>query len=96
MIQVASPEPVTLVAARHLNGSHQKSTMDFEVSETAAARLRASPYFPLRSITCEFEEGTLLLSGCVTSYYLKQLAQETVRTLQSVRVIVNAVQVIQR
>jgi osmotically-inducible protein OsmY len=94
MIQVASPEPVTLVAARHLNGSHQKSTMDLEVSETAAARFRASPYFPLRSITSEFEKGTLVISGYVTTYYLKQVAQETVRTLQGVRVNVNAVQVI--
>ena len=66
------------------------------VVTTAKRRLDASPYTALRSIVCDFHEGVLVLRGQVTSYHLKQRAQETVRTLDGVEVVVNAVEVAQR
>ena len=72
------------------------SAVNSEIAKTAGKRLQASLHTPLRSIRCEVHEGVLVLRGQVTSYYLKQLAQETVRTLEGVEVIVNVVEVIRR
>lgn len=38
-------------------------------------RLRTSPYLALKGITCELIRGVLYLRGQVSSYYLKQVAQ---------------------
>ena len=74
---------------------HVKRTgaTDAEVVETADKRFRASSYVVLRSIVCEFHEGVLVLRGRVTSYYLKQLAQELVRDLDGIGAILNVVEV---
>jgi len=66
------------------------------VITTAKRRFDASPYIALRSIVCEFHEGILVLRGEVTSFHLKQCAQEAVRTLVGVDVVVNAVEVAHR
>ena len=64
-----------------------------DVAKTAEKRFQSSPYVALRSIVCEFHEGVLVLRGQVPSYYLKQLAQELVRDLDGIGVIVNVVDV---
>jgi osmotically-inducible protein OsmY len=46
-----------------------------------------------RQITCEYEGGVLLLQGRLSSFYEKQLAQETLRTLEGVDQIVNKIEV---
>jgi hypothetical protein len=39
-------------------------------------------YYPeLRSISCEFKHGALILYGTVSSYYLKQICQEALRNI---------------
>jgi len=65
------------------------------VTEAARVLLQRSPYVPLRSITCEFCEGALVLRGQVGSFYVQQLAQETVRTAAKVIAIINSVEVTQ-
>lgn len=53
----------------------------------AAAELRRSSYVDLRQVVCEFRDGALTLSGYVSSYYLKQIAQVLVQfRLQGVEV----------
>ncbi|MBI3468421.1 MAG: BON domain-containing protein [Planctomycetes bacterium] len=65
--------------------------------DAAKARIRASPYyFALTSVRCEHYEGLLALRGQVTSYYLKQQAQEAVRGLDGVDAIFNDLEVMQR
>jgi osmotically-inducible protein OsmY len=46
-----------------------------------------------RQITCEYEDGVLLLRGHLTSYYEKQMAQETLRALEGVDQIINKIEV---
>jgi osmotically-inducible protein OsmY len=46
-----------------------------------------------RQITCEYEGGVLLLQCRLSSFYEKQLAQETLRTLEGVDQIVNKIEV---
>ena len=55
---------------------------------------RQSPFFALRSLSLEETDGTVIIQGKVASYYLKQLAQETLRPLLAGRQLVNAVHVV--
>ena len=61
----------------------------------AAARglLQQSPYQVLRRVRCEFHEGILTLRGEVPSFYMKQIAQTTVRRVLGVEVLVNRLEV---
>ena len=61
--------------------------------ELAEERLLQSAYSVLRRIRCEFEDGTLRLSGCLPSHYLKQLAQDAVSQVTGVRAILNEIEV---
>jgi BON domain len=85
--QVGSPAPWCACAFQNA------SAVNVGIAKTARKRLKASPHTPLRSIRCEVHEGVLVLRGQVTSYYIKQLAQETVRTLEGVGAIINVVEV---
>jgi hypothetical protein len=64
------------------------------IVKMAQARLRACGYVDMQSLACEFHEGALTIRGRLDSYYLKQLAQESVRRIRSVEVIVNVVEVV--
>ncbi len=65
-----------------------------DVTDTAKERLRRSPYIPVRSLSCEFDRGVLRLQGRLSSFYYKQLAQETVAGLSGVEQVVNDVVVL--
>jgi hypothetical protein len=55
--------------------------------------LRTSQNHELQQLKCEFRRGTLTLHGRVSSFYLKQMAQETVRDLVGVERIHNELEV---
>lgn len=59
----------------------------------AQKALADSPIFALRDLKVEHAEGALLISGTVSSFYHKQLAQEVVRAVASEVAVVNSVQV---
>jgi len=63
------------------------------VVKAADNRLRRSPYPRVARVSCEYDRGVLLLRGRVSSYYQKQLAQETLRDLEGVVEIVNEIEV---
>jgi osmotically-inducible protein OsmY len=65
-----------------------------KVAEDAECRLRRSAYPPLQTVNCEFREGVLFLRGRLPSYFLKQIAQETVARIEGVQQIANEVEVI--
>jgi len=52
-----------------------------DVQPRAQTALANSPIFELRELRVGQEETTLLISGCVSSFYHKQLAQEVVRAV---------------
>ena len=54
---------------------------DDSIAESAESRLRGNAYLALKNIRCDVHGGVLKLSGCLPSYYLKQLAQEAVLAL---------------
>jgi len=59
----------------------------------AHARLRHSPYVPLRNVQCSLFDGVLILWGRVPSYYLKQIAQSLVLGMPAVREVRNELRV---
>ena len=63
------------------------------VADLARWRLSRSSYWQIRQITCRYHEGVLVLYGHLSFYYLKQLAQETVRDLEGVEEIINHIEV---
>jgi osmotically-inducible protein OsmY len=62
--------------------------------ELAERRLRGNPYLALKNVSCDSLDGMLILRGCVPSYYLKQIAQQAVASLEGVERIDNQIEVI--
>lgn len=60
----------------------------------AAAVLRQSSIPTLRNLIVEESDKVVVIAGQVSSYYLKQLAQETVMPVLGPRELVNRVSVV--
>lgn len=63
-------------------------------SSVAHQALDQSPRVLLRRLRVEENDTTVTVQGQVSSYYLKQLAQETLRPILAGRKLVNQVQVV--
>jgi len=48
---------------------------------------------PAQQVSCEYEQGVLLLRGRLATYYQKQVAQEAVKGLYGVVQVVNNIEV---
>jgi osmotically-inducible protein OsmY len=59
----------------------------------AQQRILSSSYAEVRCVRCEVRDGVLYLRGQVTSFYLKQMSQETIRSIEGIDAIYNCVQV---
>jgi len=70
-------------------------TSSANIRPQAQAALKKSRIGELRSLCVEQHNGALVLSGVVSSFYVKQLAQEAVRALcRDIEVeLVNAIRV---
>ena len=83
MLNLASAEPAT-----------PTRTPQPGLLELAEGCLRRNPYLALKNVACDCREGVLVLRGCLPSYYLKQIAQEAVASLEGVERIDNEIQVV--
>ena len=68
--------------------------MSISSSSRAAEALHQSPIPALRRLSVQETEAEVILTGCVSSYYLKQLAQETVLPILDRRSLKNQVEVV--
>ena len=55
--------------------------------------LRSSSYRPLRELVCQVRDGVVILSGVVSSFFLKQMAQAVVLRLERVERVRNLIEV---
>ena len=62
-----------------------------ELQPRAQAALVSSPFYELRELHVEWRDEALQLSGCVSSYYHKQLAQEVVRSVCGNTLVINSI-----
>lgn len=63
------------------------------IGELAQRRLRESPYFFLRWLTCQFDRGTLTVRGRVPNRRLREFAERIVARVDGVQSIDNQVEV---
>lgn len=78
--------PILVVAQSTIGRSKEGMTvMSHEsvrdVQPIAQSALANSPIFELRDLHVDTENATLMISGSVSSFYHKQLAQEVVRAV---------------
>lgn len=66
------------------------------VEALVQSRLRGSPYPSIQRLNCDCEDGRVVLSGRVRSFFEKQVAQESIANLDGVDQIVNGVEVVAR
>ncbi len=74
--------------------SRRTSSFASHVAETARDCLRRSPYLMIRSVSCEYHRGTLVLRGQLPSFYHKQLTQAMVSGLPGVTQVTNLTEVV--
>ena len=63
------------------------------IATAAMGCLQASPYHVLRRISCDCKDGVLTLKGNLSSFYEKQIAQETVSSIEGTIQVVNQIEV---
>src|SRR5439155_854053 len=68
-------------------------TAEQQVEADAATALAASPVPELRRLAVTASDAEVVITGRVPSFYFKQLAQETLRSLVGERRLVNRVEV---
>jgi osmotically-inducible protein OsmY len=74
--------------------SETLSSWPVSVVDAAECRLRRSGYPSLCSVSCQHHQGVLILTGRLTTHYLKQMAQTVVVGLEEVEEIVNRIEVL--
>ena len=79
--------------ASHVQALSTSSVGKSSVVTQAAHALRRSLHPALRQLNVESDDRALIISGRVTSYYLKQLAQETIMPVRGELELVNRVNV---
>ena len=93
--RIGSSNVSPISAAERISSSiaHLSNAENESIAQSVKECLRSHAYRELRSLSCEFCNGILTLRGEVTTYFNKQLAQESVRRLADVKVIINAVSI---
>jgi osmotically-inducible protein OsmY len=72
----------------------KRHQLSCDVMEAAKCRLQERLDTDARKVSCEYENGVLVLHGRVSSFYYKQLAQEAVAGLPSVVEVINQIEVV--
>lgn len=75
--------------------SKSSPTEDFDHSlqHQVSQALRKTGYAALQGVTCRVQDGIVELSGDVPSFYFKQIAQESLLTLNLVQGLENRLRV---
>lgn len=63
------------------------------LQERIDTALTSNPYLPGKRVLCRTDQGQVTLSGKVSSYFQKQMAQEAVRRLDGVQQVENLLEV---
>ncbi len=62
--------------------------------ELAEQSLRHNSYLGMNNLSCDDQEGVLVLRGYLPSYYFKQIAQEIVAQLPGIERVDNQIEVV--
>ena len=92
--QLITAESFTELASRQIAVIRRRVSKEDVILSGVQQLLHSTGHQELRSLAYEYHEGMLILRGRLSSHYLKQLAQEAVRTQSGVKLIVNATEVV--
>ena len=70
--------------------------MDSVLRGQVTSALQKNPYLDFTSLTCETQGGCVVLRGVVPSYFEKQMAQESIRSIEGINEILNELEVLGR
>lgn len=70
--------------------------MDSVLYGQVTSALQKNPYLDFSTLTCETKEGCVVLRGVVPSYFEKQMAQESIRSIEGICEIFNELEVLGR
>jgi len=75
---------------------HQNRSTDVrpQLPTEVHAALVSNPYFAGRTVRVELRENEVVLSGVLGSYFHKQMAQESILSIDGVRRVHNDIQVV--
>ena len=79
---------------RMSNQTERKTSPPRAIAAIAEARFRANSHMALRGISCKADQGVLVLEGHLSTFFLKQLAQEIVTNIEGVVQVVNHIEVV--
>jgi hypothetical protein len=82
-----------IATPRHACELEAVTQRDRDIHAATMEVLSNSHYGPLRQLTCRVSEGVVEISGTVSSFYLKQLAQVAVQQLYPTGRVRNLVEV---
>ena len=71
----------------------EQAIAEQRLQERIQEALSSSPYLPGKRVFCRTDRGQVTLSGKVSTYFQKQMAQESVRRLDGVQGIENLLEV---
>jgi hypothetical protein len=89
MVRITEENRLVEIPPRERNSIQEKEAVLAEVQ----LRFYRSPYQELRDITCDFQEGVLTLRGRVPSYFLKQIAQSIIFSMERIGEIRNRLEI---
>ncbi len=78
----------------HLHIGENGCPDSYEVDKAVRMCLGKSPYAAIRSLSCQYDHGVVVLRGRVASFHQKQLAQVVISQLPGVTQIVNEAEVV--
>lgn len=81
------------IRLQHLDRKVRYRIHEDDPASLVAARLRRSGYPFLRGIECEYRDGVTVLTGCVPTYHLRQIAQSLALHTPGVRKIEDRIHV---
>jgi len=76
------------------HSAHERMELDKHILEQVNKALHRSGYDQLRSVRTYCHHGRIVLQGKIATYYLKQVAQELVRTVSDVQDVDNDLRVV--
>jgi hypothetical protein len=75
-------------------GGDCEKEQDADLQASALHYLQSSGYRSLWLLHCEVVEGVVILSGVVSSFYLKQMAQALVQRMDTIKGVQNRIKVL--
>ncbi len=76
--------------------SNKVNNMDSVLNGQVTSALQNNPYLDFSSLSCETKGGCVVLKGVVPSYFEKQMAQESLRSIEGIQEILNELEVLGR